>query len=104
MAGFGSRYSFIPNWDNVPVADALRGRFGIPVMVQNNMRVISLAERWFGRGAEHQDYVVVGPRSGFAVAIVQDGKLLDGRRRDGALAVAAWKFEAAMLRHSGRGS
>lgn len=77
-AGVGAEYAFIPDWRNVPLAETLRERFEVPVTVENNLRVIALAERWFGGGRDLDDYVVLGPRSGFGVAIVHAGELMRG--------------------------
>ena len=78
QAGVGVHYSFIPDWQNVPLAESLRERFEVPVTVENNLRAIALAERWFGGGRDLDDYIVLGPRSGFGVAIVQGGHLMRG--------------------------
>src|SRR5215211_9320553 len=51
-AGVGAHYAFIPDWRNVPLAEALRERFEVPVTVENNLRAIALAERWFGGGRD----------------------------------------------------
>lgn len=76
--GIGAYYSFIPDWRNVPVAEALRTRFEVPATVENNLRVIALAERWFGGGRDLNDYIVLGPRSGFGVAIMHGGQVMRG--------------------------
>lgn len=76
--GISRNYAFIPDWENVPLAAVLRERFEVPVTVENNLRAIALAERWFGGGRDLDDYVILGPRSGFGIAIVHDGKLFGG--------------------------
>ena len=76
--GVGAHYAFIPDWRNVPLAEALYDRFEGPATVENNLRVIALAERWFGGGRDLNDYIVLGPRSGFGVAIVHGGELMRG--------------------------
>jgi predicted NBD/HSP70 family sugar kinase len=76
--GIAAHYAFISEWKNVPLADALRERFEVPTTVENNLRVIALAERWFGGGRDLNDYIVLGPRSGFGVAIVHGGELMRG--------------------------
>lgn len=76
--GVGRFFSFIRRWEKVPVADLLRQRFKTAVTVENNLRVIALAERWFGGGRDLRDYVILGPRSGFGLAIIHDGQLLHG--------------------------
>lgn len=76
--GVSAHYAFIPDWRDVPLADTLRARFEVPVIVDNNIRAIALAERWFGGGRDFDDYVILGPRSGFGVAIVHGGRLMRG--------------------------
>ncbi|MBE7495627.1 MAG: ROK family protein [Verrucomicrobiaceae bacterium] len=78
-SGTGIHYSFLPDWRNVPFRSVLQERFQTPVILENNLRVIALAERWFGGGRELDDYVILGPRSGFGIAIMKHGRLIDGR-------------------------
>lgn len=76
--GVALRYNFVQDWNQVPIAAELQRRFRVPVLLENNLRVIALAERWFGSERELEDFVILGPRSGFGVAIVQGGQLLRG--------------------------
>lgn len=76
--GISLRYDFIRGWKEVPLQDILAREFNVPVQVENNLRAIALAERWFGSHRHETNYVVVGPRNGFAIASVQDGELLHG--------------------------
>lgn len=76
--GLALHYAFIPDWKNVPVAKLLGTRFAAPVVVENNLRAIALAEKWFGGGRDLDDYVILGPRSGFGIAIVKHGRLIGG--------------------------
>lgn len=78
VEGTASDFSFISDWQQVPLKKRFEDRFATPVAVGNNLRVISMAERWFGGAAGMRDFVVVGPRSGFGVAIVANGELLGG--------------------------
>ncbi len=78
QAGIGLYYAFIPDWNQVPVADEIGSKLKVPVILQNNLRAIALAERWFGLGHGLNDYVILGPRSGFGIAMVQDGRLVEG--------------------------
>lgn len=76
--GEGSYFSFVKHWKNVPIVEAFRQRFRVPTTIENNLRVIALAERWFGEGQDLSDYVVLGPRSGLGISIMHDGELLRG--------------------------
>jgi predicted NBD/HSP70 family sugar kinase len=62
----------------VPIAELVRKQFDAEVVVENNLRAIALAERWFGGGRQLGNYVILGPRSGFGVALVQGGRLVGG--------------------------
>lgn len=76
--GVGVYYAFLPDWKEVPVGAQLQGRFKMPVTLENNLRAIALAERWFGGAQQLSDYLILGPRSGFGVAMVIDGTLIGG--------------------------
>jgi predicted NBD/HSP70 family sugar kinase len=78
QAGVGLHYAFIPDWNQVPVVGQIGARLQVPVILQNNLRAIAVAERWFGLGHALNDYVILGPRSGFGIAIVQGGRLIEG--------------------------
>lgn len=78
IQGLALDYAFIPQWHNIPIKQRLEKRFKVPVTVENNLRTIALAERWFGAGRQMDDYVILGPRSGFGIAIITRGQLLRG--------------------------
>jgi predicted NBD/HSP70 family sugar kinase len=78
QAGVGLHYAFIPDWLEVPLVELIGSRLKVPVILQNNMRAIALAERWFGLGHDLSEYVILGPRSGFGIAMVQDGRVIEG--------------------------
>lgn len=77
-AGVGLLYAFIPGWKNIQVSRMIGSALKVPVILQNNLRAIALAERWFGIGDDINHYVILGPRSGFGIAMVQDGVLVEG--------------------------
>ncbi|HEY1081510.1 MAG TPA: ROK family protein [Prosthecobacter sp.] len=78
--GISLRYDFIRGWENIPLGKLLAGHFEVPVVIENNLRAIAVAERWFGNRREENDYVIVGARSGFGIASMQAGRLLHGAR------------------------
>ena len=67
-----------PDWKDMPLRDRLARAFGVPCTIHNNLRAIAWAERWFGGGRDADDYVVLGPRSGFAMAVMKNGRLIVG--------------------------
>lgn len=78
VAGIARDYAFIEGWQEVPLARTLRTKHDAPVTLDNNLRAIVLAERWFGGAAGLSDFVVLGPRSGFGIAIVSGGRIVTG--------------------------
>jgi predicted NBD/HSP70 family sugar kinase len=78
--GVGVYYAFMDDWRDIPVRDELNKRFRVPVTLENNLRAIAFAERWFGGAKNLSDYLILGPRSGFGVAIVANGTVLRGAR------------------------
>ena len=59
-AGTGiCRYSPAFGWRNVAVAGPLAQRLGRPVLVDNDVNTLTVAEQWFGRGHGVDDFVVV---------------------------------------------
>jgi predicted NBD/HSP70 family sugar kinase len=76
--GMARYFTHLKNWRDVPLGDILSKRLGVHVSLENNLRVIALAERWFGQGRGLNDYIVLGPRSGLGLGIVQRGELLRG--------------------------
>ncbi len=79
--GVGLHYAMVQGWEQVPIRERLESAFGVPVTLEHNLRVIALAERWFGAGRHLSDYVILGPRSGFGVALMQGGRLVRGARQ-----------------------
>lgn len=78
--GIALHYSFISDWRRIPLVQELRAQFPgcVKITLENNLRTIALAERWFGGGRELDDYVILGPRRGFGVAIMKNGQLVHG--------------------------
>ena len=76
--GVARYFSFVKQWKDVPLVDILHQRYRVPATLENNLRVIALAERWFGDGQDLNDYVVFGPRSGFGMSIMHNGELMRG--------------------------
>ncbi len=90
-AGMAHEYAFIEGWKDVPLVQMLQEKVGAVVTMDNNLRVIALAERWFGGAAELADYVILGPRSGFGCAIVIGGRVITGSSY-GAGEVGRWPW------------
>ncbi|MBL9181818.1 MAG: ROK family transcriptional regulator [Verrucomicrobiaceae bacterium] len=85
---------FQPDWQQVPLARELQRRLATRVTVENNLHVITMAERWFGEGRDEDDFVVVRARLGFGIGIVKGGKLLPGANHaTGEVGMLPWPLE-----------
>jgi glucokinase len=69
---------------NLPVgpafdlAGALRAAMGVPVLLDNDVNVATLAEQRYGLGAGVRDFVFIGVGTGIGMGIVASGRLQRG--------------------------
>lgn len=62
-------------WRNLPIKERLEEEFQIPVYIDNDVRVMALAEKWNGK----DNFLLINTGPGIGAAIVFDGKLHYGR-------------------------
>lgn len=65
-------------WRQMPVGETLRRELGLPVLVENNVNALAMAERLYGVGRRHEDFLVVTIGTGVGSGIVEDGVVLRG--------------------------
>ena len=68
----------LPGWDEVPVCDFLRERFGVPVFLQNDANACAVAEWKFGAGRGCRNMIFLTFGTGLGAGLVLDGKLYSG--------------------------
>jgi predicted NBD/HSP70 family sugar kinase len=70
-----------PNWGwrGVPFKSLFQRRSGLPVLLDNPLKAITLAEMMFGEAGDHDDAVVVNLGTGVGLGVVAEGRLLRGR-------------------------
>jgi predicted NBD/HSP70 family sugar kinase len=70
-----------PNWGwhGVPFQSLFQRRSALPVLLDNPLKAITLAEMMFGEAEGHDDAVVVNLGTGVGLGIVAEGRLLRGR-------------------------
>lgn len=73
-----SRFSHNLGWRDVPFKALLEARLGVPVFLENVIRMTTLAEKWLGAGKEVSDLICIGVGSGLGAGIVTGGKLYRG--------------------------
>jgi predicted NBD/HSP70 family sugar kinase len=65
-------------WNQVPLGATLRRELGLPVIVENNVNALAMAERLYGTGRRHSSFLVVTIGTGVGAALVVDGVVLRG--------------------------
>lgn len=71
---------FAPNlgWSNVAIGDMLRERLNVPVFADNDVRLMTIGEMWYGIAKNVSELVFVYISSGIGGAIVINGNLYNG--------------------------
>ncbi|MFW6691166.1 ROK family protein [Streptomyces sp. MAR4 CNX-425] len=72
------RYSALLDWQKVDVAGPLAQATGLPVVVNNDVNTLVVAERWFGAGREVDSFAVVTVGPGIGCGLLLDGTLYSG--------------------------
>jgi N-acetylglucosamine repressor len=65
-------------WKNVPLRDILEREFGVPCLLEDSVRAIATAEKYFGLGAGLDDFIYVDVGMGIGAAIFIGGQLYRG--------------------------
>jgi predicted NBD/HSP70 family sugar kinase len=66
-------------WNQVPLGEQLRRALELPVVVENNVNALSIAEQLFGQGREYQNILVVTVGNGVGAGLIADGAVVRGR-------------------------
>lgn len=72
------RYSPMLEWRDVPFQRLLAEELRLPVLIENDVNTLAVAEQWFGAGRDTDSFIVVTVGAGVGGAIVIDGLLLHG--------------------------
>lgn len=65
-------------WSQLPLGLALRNATGLPVLIDNNVNALALAESLFGTASGHEDFLVVTIGTGVGAGIVLGGAVVRG--------------------------
>lgn len=65
-------------WNQTPLGETLRRELGLPVIVENNVNALAMAERLYGTGRRHSSFLVVTIGTGVGAGFVVDGVVLRG--------------------------
>ncbi|HEY9850043.1 MAG TPA: ROK family protein [Leptolyngbyaceae cyanobacterium] len=67
-------------WKNVPLADWIEAKTGIPTILANDANCAGLGEAWLGAGRRFRNMILLTLGTGVGGAIVLDGKLFTGHQ------------------------
>jgi glucokinase len=70
--------TYLPGWDEVPIVQILRDRFGAPARLQNDANACALAEWIFGAGRGCRNLLFLTFGTGLGAGIILDGRLYIG--------------------------
>ncbi|MFR9775348.1 ROK family protein [Micromonospora sp. MS34] len=72
------RYAPFLDWRDVPLARILSAATGLPVVVENDVNALTVAEQWFGAGIDVPSFAVVTIGAGVGCGLVLNGGLVHG--------------------------
>ena len=68
----------LANWHDVPLADWLEAKTGLPTVLANDANCAGLGEAWLGAGSRFRNLILLTLGTGVGGAIILDGKLFVG--------------------------
>lgn len=67
------------DWENLPLASLLQGRYGLPVFVLNDSQAAAMGEYTYGQGhLAESNLIVINARHGLGAGIIINGRLFQG--------------------------
>lgn len=66
------------NWADVPLADMLEERLDADVIIDNDVRALSIAEEWFGIGVDAESFAIVTIGAGIGCGLYINGDVVEG--------------------------
>jgi predicted NBD/HSP70 family sugar kinase len=67
-----------PGWNNIPLANWLHERLGLPVFLENNATAAAVGEHWYGAGQQITSFFYVFFGSGLGGGLVMNGRPYEG--------------------------
>jgi len=65
-------------WRNIHFKDIVEKTFGVPTLVENDTRVLTLSERWFGQAKKTKSFIYLDVSEGIAIGAFLNGSLYRG--------------------------
>jgi len=68
----------LPGWDNIPIVEITKERFGSNVMLQNDANACAIAEWKYGAGKGYANLIFLTFGTGMGAGLILNGKLYTG--------------------------
>jgi predicted NBD/HSP70 family sugar kinase len=72
------RYSPFLGWRQVPLAERIRAATGLPTLLENDVRALTVGEHWFGAGVGAASFALVTVGAGIGCGLVVEGRVVSG--------------------------
>jgi predicted NBD/HSP70 family sugar kinase len=72
------QYSPFLNWRRVPLAQLVAAATGIPTVIENDVRALTVAEQWFGAGVGLSSFALVTVGAGIGCGLSIGGRVVSG--------------------------
>ena len=72
------RFATYFGWHELPMAQMLEERLNVPVILDNDVNALAVAEQWFGAGRGITDFLVVSLGRGVGLGMILNGRLYRG--------------------------
>ncbi len=72
------RHSPLLGWRDIALGVQLADLIGLPVIVENDVRALTIAEHWFGLGVDSRSFAVVTIGTGVGCGIYVNGEVVSG--------------------------
>ena len=72
------RYATYYGWQNLPLAAMLEERLDLPVVLDNDVNALAVAEHWFGAGRGVADFLALSIGRGVGLGMILNGRLYRG--------------------------
>ncbi|WP_392675337.1 ROK family protein [Streptomyces sp. LN785] len=66
------------SWREAPLQKLVSERLNLPVVIENDVNTLAVAEQWFGAGSAFSSFLVVTVGTGIGCGLVLDGRLWHG--------------------------
>lgn len=95
----------LPEWVNIPLADWVEKKIGLPTILSNDANCAGLGEAWLGAGKNLQNFILLTLGTGVGGAIFLNGELFTGLQgAGGELGLISINFDGPICNSGNHGS